>query len=135
MAFSSTHPIDSYHPRQHLGTTEFKARLEAALNSHYPDTGKELLHYDSVSVLLLLWEDDELDLDCGKEVGRLQDVLSKSYGYSTTVLKIPTARTEEWLYDTLIDFARGKTTRDLIIVYYAGHGVADRNRSPCLGDK
>lgn len=132
MAFTSTHPVDSYRPRQHLGTVEFRDRLLAALDCYYPNSSQELPHYDSVTVLLFIWEDDHHDLNCGNEVRRLRDVFERSYGYSTKVLEIPTGDTKKWMYDTVIQYGQGKTERDLVIVYYAGHGDYDPKVSPCL---
>ncbi|KAK2812727.1 hypothetical protein FQN50_001055 [Emmonsiellopsis sp. PD_5] len=135
MAFSTTHPADPYSPWEPMATEDFTTRLEAALDAYYPAGGDNLPHYDSVSVLLLLWEDDHLDLKCGNRVGRLRDVFAKSYGYSTKILQIPTIHSEAWLVDTFVDFAKDKTARDLLIVYYAGHSTTskpDPGASPCL---
>ncbi|OJD14066.1 hypothetical protein AJ78_05543 [Emergomyces pasteurianus Ep9510] len=101
-----------------------QTQAQHALDAYYPADRGNLPLYDSVSVLLLLWEDDHLDLKCGNEVKRLSDIFAKSYGYSTKILRIPITYSETWLFDVLIDFARGKTARDLLIVYYAGHGKA-----------
>ncbi|KAK2802187.1 hypothetical protein FQN51_004868 [Onygenales sp. PD_10] len=136
MAFSNTHPAEPYSPWVHMATEDFTTRLEAALDAYYPAGGDNLPRYGSVSVLLLLWEDDHLGLKCGNEVGRLRDVFAKSYGYSTKILKIPTTNPEDWLYATVVDFAKGKTARDLLILYYAGHGTTSKTggptASPCL---
>jgi hypothetical protein len=115
-----------------LGTEEFKAKLQAAMDAHYPSDRANLPHYDSVSVLLLLWENDHLDLQCINEVERLRDVFAKSYGYSTKISRIPLVNSETWLYDAFVDCAKGKSSKDLLIVYYAGHATAIRDRSPCI---
>ncbi|PGH14240.1 hypothetical protein AJ80_05979 [Polytolypa hystricis UAMH7299] len=133
MAFSPTHPINSYIPKQPLTTSGFKAKLITALSAYYPENEGELPHYDSVSVLLLLWEDDHLDLKCGNEVGRLRDIFAKLYGHSTQIVKIPTAANHNtWLLDFFVDFVKDKTERDLVIIYYASHRDTIPNGSPCM---
>ena len=130
---SATHPANAYGAPQHLNTQEFLARLSRALRAYYPENLSDVPHYDSVSVLLLLWDDDDEGLKCRVELECLERTFRLTYGYSTTIAEIPskTSCSETWLSEKVADFTRGKTRRDLVIVFYAGHGEATAD-NPCI---
>lgn len=116
-----------------MSTAEFQITIDRALRAYYPENINSLPHYDSVSVLLLLWDNDHKDLRCRNEVERLSDIFRLSYGYSTKISEIPAqGNPERWLYGCFEEFSKDKTARDLLIVYYAGHGMYDKSGSPCI---
>ena len=79
--------------------------------------------YHRVQVLLVQWEDEDLGVD--EEVGKLEAVFSrghpKGYNFHTQRYSIPNDRSEDQLALRLMDFRKGATDKDLLIVYYAGH--------------
>lgn len=85
--------------------------------------------YKNVRVLLLQWEDDDLQID--QEVERLAYVFSApnpvGYNYTTERWSIPSTNSDgdepcDLLNQRLVKFKRGATQEDLLILYYAGHG-------------
>ena len=81
-------------------------------------------HFDHVSVLLLMWEND--DLGAEKEVRALGETFSKRYGYAVSVGKIPHRGGDggayTWTYDTLREFKKKcDGPNNLMVVYYSGH--------------
>lgn len=75
--------------------------------------------YDNVEVLLLQWEDD--DLGVNTEIEKLNDVLRSRYNFTTYVRRIPSEDAEDYLTETILQFRKGKSFRDLLMVYYGGH--------------
>ena len=85
--------------------------------------------YNRVKVLLLKWEDDDLQIN--DEVNRLAYVFSArrpdGYNFITESWSIPSGLEEgddpeDLLNNRLLQFRRGATERDLLILYYGGHG-------------
>ncbi|PGG96554.1 hypothetical protein AJ79_09534 [Helicocarpus griseus UAMH5409] len=101
-----------------MDTRQFKSRLETAIKDSYPEN--KTSNYDSVTVHLLLWDNDHLDLKRGEEVERLRDVFATHYGYSAKMSYIPITAHDNWLFDAFLEYGNDKTARDLVIVYYAG---------------
>lgn len=85
--------------------------------------GWPLSRYQNVQVLLVQWEHEDLGVD--GEVENLGVVFSASYpkGYNfyTHRYSIPDDNSEDELTRRLLDFRRGATDNDLLILYYAGH--------------
>ena len=85
--------------------------------------GWPLSKYHRVQVLLIQWEDE--DLGVGEEVGKLEAVFScshpRGYNFHTQRYSIPNDDPEDQLTRRLLDFRKGATDKDLLIVYYAGH--------------
>ena len=88
-------------------------------------------HHD-VRVLLVQWEDENLGVD--EEVEKLEAVLSsdypKGYNFYTQRYSIPNDDPEGALVRRLLDFRKGATESDLLILYYAGH--AGGNAQECI---
>jgi hypothetical protein len=91
--------------------------------------------YDEVHVLLLGWEHDEDDNDNNKDMRqglqKLEVVLDRFFNYRTySEWRIPQDQPTAALNRRLQDFrAAYNKRRNLMIVYYAGHGAVDRDRS------
>ena len=85
--------------------------------------GWPLSKYRRVQVLLIQWEDEDLGVD--EEVRKLEAVFScghpKGYNFHTQRYSIPNDDPEDQLTLRLMDFRKGATDEDLLIVYYAGH--------------
>ena len=94
--------------------------------------GWPLSKYHRVQVLLVQWEDEDLGVD--EEVGKLEAVFScglpKGYNFHTQRYSIPNDDPEDSLTRCLLDFRKGATDEDLLIVYYAGH--AGGNAQECF---
>ncbi len=94
--------------------------------------GWPLSKYHDVRVLLVQWEDENLGVD--GEVERLEAVFSsnypKGYNFYTQRYSIPNDEPEDQLGRRLMDFRKGATKNDLLILYYAGH--AGGNAQECI---
>lgn len=93
-----------------------------------PTPNNELISkYDSVHVLLLYWDAD--DLGVKTEVENLEALLSgNQFNFKTKTWKIPSESPREKLAERLMTFQEYKDIGDLLIVYYAGHGYGDEQR-------
>ncbi|PGH00779.1 hypothetical protein AJ79_08117 [Helicocarpus griseus UAMH5409] len=87
--FSPIKSLQFFRPGDSLPIREFKDRLEPAVDAHYPENQRNMPHYDSVSVLLLIWDDDQYDLGCGRDLSRLSDVFSKLSAKNVPVFTNP----------------------------------------------
>ena len=85
--------------------------------------GWPLSKYLDVRVLLVQWEDENLGVD--EEVKNLEAVFSsnypKGYNFYTQRYSIPDDDSEDQLARRLLDFRKGASENDLLILYYAGH--------------
>ena len=85
--------------------------------------GWPLSKYRNVRVLLVQWGDENLGVD--EEVTKLEAVLSsdrpKGYNFYTQRYSIPNDNSEDELTRRLLEFRKGATDNDLLILYYAGH--------------
>ena len=79
--------------------------------------------YSHVDVLLLQWEEDDLTVD--SEVKGLQDVFATKCNFATHRWRIPSHDPEGSLLNRILEFKRGKTDKDLLILYYGGHAGGD----------
>ena len=101
--------------------------MEQATQDAFPNADKS--RYSAVSVLLLSWEDDDLQVII--EVKRLRRVFEELYGFSTDQWSIPSSDSHGEMQDRLRAFITTHGKEDaLLIVYYGGHGYLDENRLP-----
>jgi len=80
-----------------------------------------LADYDTVTALLLYWEED--DLNVKPEVVKLECLLKDDFGFSTTTALIPSENPKAELQYQLAAFVKqhSLSKKSLSIVYYAGH--------------
>ncbi|MCJ1346850.1 hypothetical protein MMC31_005068 [Peltigera leucophlebia] len=83
--------------------------------------------YKKVSVLLTWWENDDEIKDVERDLSELQRVFETDYNYHCTRYCIPRQLSESThqsaLRQQMEDFALLGTSEDLLIFYYAGHGL------------
>ena len=82
--------------------------------------------YSHVDVLLLQWEDDDLMVD--GEIQELEKVFANGCNFATHRWSIPSRHPEDKLIGRILEFKRGKTDNDLLILYYGGHAGGDPQR-------
>ncbi|KAK4198018.1 hypothetical protein QBC40DRAFT_96539 [Triangularia verruculosa] len=96
----------------------FVSQLTDAVSKAWPkrfSTG-----YSAVKVLLISWENDDLDVD--DEIRPLTSVLSHLYHYDVEVWKIPTTKPSIRLSTKVTSLLEGHGNEgNLVIIYYAGH--------------
>ena len=81
--------------------------------------------YNTVHVLLVSWEED--DLKVIDEVEELEKVFDRTYGFCTERYQIPSDNSQLQATRRWIDFLdHAKSKKDLLIIYYAGHGGEER---------
>lgn len=87
--------------------------------------------YESVNVLLVYWEDD--DLGCLEEINAFKSLFVHGWHYDVHMVSIPTERSQAALQSDLSQFVLlyGSTVQSLLVIYYAGHGdpSIDRKRA------
>ena len=79
--------------------------------------------YSNVDVLLLQWEGDDLKVD--SEIKELEYVFATRCHFTTHRWSIPSIDPEDSLIHRILQFKRGKTKDDLLILYYGGHAGGD----------
>ncbi|KAL8815419.1 MAG: hypothetical protein Q9223_005443 [Gallowayella weberi] len=83
--------------------------------------------YSDVNVLLLSWEDD--DLDVVTEITELSTVFSQVYGYETDHYRIPSTQSHIALARKILEsLLASDSSEKLLIVYYGGHGYMNDQR-------
>ncbi|KAF4911351.1 hypothetical protein CGCVW01_v011433 [Colletotrichum viniferum] len=93
--------------------------------------------YSSAQALLLYWQDDP-DLNVGSSVKELSEVLDQYYRYTFSISPIPSSSEAcknpwRWLSRKITDFVEDRDQRDVLkIVYYNGHSYLDGNREMVL---
>ncbi|KAL9610414.1 MAG: hypothetical protein Q9167_004869 [Letrouitia subvulpina] len=101
--------------------------LNQSLRSGFLHSGE----YESVNVLLMHWEDD--DLGCLEELNMVKSFFEDSWHYNVHILSIPSERSQAALQSDLSQFILlyGSTVQSLLVIYYAGHGdpSLDRKRA------
>lgn len=78
--------------------------------------------------LLIYWEDD--DLNVKPEVDDLREVLETTYRFKTDTVLIPSAKSVHLLLmkEVVECVEHWEGSDNLMIVYYAGHGVINDRR-------
>ena len=126
-----TDPVGSSRGRTTAGQEEEKEEKEEEEEIQEPFDSKSrkwvkgwpVSKYHHVRVLLVQWEDENLGVD--EEVRNLEAVFSsgypKGYNFHTQRYSIPNDTPEDQLARRLLDFRKGATDNDLLILYYAGH--------------
>lgn len=101
-------------------THSYQAAKRAFPNSAYS-------RYKEVQVLLIRWEEDELEVEW--EMEELRKVFRDMYGFSTEQFLIPTQNSHRKLNHKALSFVEEHEKEDmLLLVYYAGHGVINKAR-------
>ncbi|KAL8789317.1 MAG: hypothetical protein Q9213_001240 [Squamulea squamosa] len=120
---SSLHP-DRY-DHDHISSLEiFSQDLQKAIANSFP---RPKTLYTSVHVLLLRWAEDDLNVQ--QELSTLKGVFENQYNFATEQWDIPSQNPTRALQAKLYDFQICHQSEDeLLIVYYGGHGDADRRR-------
>ncbi|KAL8748207.1 MAG: hypothetical protein Q9190_000026 [Brigantiaea leucoxantha] len=118
---SVTHPRSFDH--KHVESLEiFAADLDAALKSSFP---LPQYPYSAVYVLLLRWADDDLGVQT--EMSRLGALLEHKFRFDVEEWYIPSTSSTRALQTKLYNFQNAhQVENELLIVYYGGHGEADR---------
>ncbi|KAH7377993.1 hypothetical protein BKA64DRAFT_714496 [Cadophora sp. MPI-SDFR-AT-0126] len=103
---------------------EFAEALELSANRALPNRG--LTRYKDVQVLLLRWEEDELEVEW--ELNDLAKVF-RDYGFSTDPWLIPTQSPLRKMMAKALKFIDDHESPDtLLIVYYGGHAKINEAR-------
>lgn len=121
----ATHPVEAVRGSSAASLEEEDIQEPADSANRRWHQGWPLSKYRSVQVLLVQWEDEDLGVD--DEVAKLAAVFSsthpKGYNYHTQRYSIPNEEPEDQLTLRLLDFRKGATEGDLLILYYAGHAT------------
>ncbi|KAL8655282.1 MAG: hypothetical protein Q9210_000985 [Variospora velana] len=120
---SSLHP-DKY-DNEHISKLEvFTTDLREAIYTSFP---RLTTPYTSVHVLLLSWAED--DLNVLEELIVLKRVFENQFRFATEQWDIPSQNSTRAVQTKLYDFQDAhQDENELLIVYYGGHGDADRRR-------
>lgn len=112
----------------HSNAKTFKDEVNQAIQGAFPKTDN--FRYTAVHVLLLSWEEGDLDPPCSEEIRKLCRVFENRYRFAVEEWKIPSdPRSHTLCRNKLSAFVQAHDHRDvLLIVYYAGHGELDRDR-------
>lgn len=112
----------------------FVRDVSRTLKRSYPRTSSGIDHYDKAHCLFLRWEED--DLGTQAEIDELRPLIEglcftdSSESFTTDQYTIPSEDSFDSLEVVLVNkraqFA--KTSRDLLIIYYGGHGEVNKNR-------
>ena len=97
-----------------------QAKLEESARTRPPRPESP---YSNVDVLLLQWESDDLKVD--GEIKELEHVFATRCNFTTHRWRIPSVDPEDSLIHRILQFKRGKTEKDLLILYYGGHAGGD----------
>ncbi|KAL9015742.1 MAG: hypothetical protein Q9185_006882, partial [Variospora sp. 1 TL-2023] len=120
---SLLHP-DKY-DHEHISKLQvFTSDLREAIYTSFP---RLTTPYTSVHVLLLRWAED--DLNVLEELTILKGVFETQFRFATEQWDIPSQNSTRALQSKLYDFQDAhQDENELLIVYYGGHGDADRRR-------
>lgn len=99
---------------------QMQAQLDESARTRPP---RPTSPYSHVDVLLLQWEGDDLKVD--SEIKELQRVFSRMCNFTTHTWSIPSTDPEDNLIHRILQFKKGKTEKDLLILYYGGHAGGD----------
>ncbi|KAL2064350.1 hypothetical protein VTL71DRAFT_4844 [Oculimacula yallundae] len=122
---SATH--DTRRAEYHMKDLDaFAKDLQNAANRAFPNEGRAQGRYSRVSVLLLRWEDDEMNVEW--ELDDLGKVFGK-YGFETEKWLIPSKNSHLKLMSKVVDVVEEHDgDGGLVIVYYAGHASINASR-------
>lgn len=102
----------------------FTKDLQDAISDSFP---RPKAPYTSVHVLLLRWVEDDLNVQ--EELTSLKRVFEHQFRFATEQWDIPSQNPTRALQTRLYDFQDAhQSENELLIVYYGGHGDADRRR-------
>lgn len=106
----------------HTSMKTFGEALQAAANAVFPNK-RAWSRYSRVSVLLISWSDEDPKLPVSLEIEKLHKVFQDVYGYDTEHWNIPDQNCHHKLTKKIVDFVEptDESTKELKIVYYAGH--------------
>ena len=99
---------------------QMQAQLDESVRTRPPRPESP---YSNVDVLLLQWESDDLKVD--SEVQELEHVFATRCRFKTHRWSIPSIDPEDSLIHRILQFKKGKTENDLLILYYGGHAGGD----------
>ncbi len=102
----------------------------------YPKTYHPLFQYSKyhkVEVLLLRWEDD--DLEVSVEIEKLDKLLKSKYNFTTFSCQIPSIDPDDYLTQEILRFRTGKGPGDLLLVYYGGHAAGSDTACTFIANK
>ncbi len=99
---------------------QMQAQLDESARTRPP---RPISPYNHVDVLLLQWEGDDLKVD--SETKELEHVFATRCHFTTHRWSIPSIDPEDNLIHRILQFKRGKTEEDLLILYYGGHAGGD----------
>lgn len=120
---SPLHPTRYDH--EHVEKLEdFANDLNQALKNSFP-APRNSYPYTAVYVLLLRWTDDDLMVQ--SEVSSLRNVLERQFSFNVEEWRIPGRGAYRALQEKVYGFQNAhQSESELLIVYYGGHGEADR---------
>ncbi|KAL8732293.1 MAG: hypothetical protein Q9166_002865 [cf. Caloplaca sp. 2 TL-2023] len=120
---SSIHP-DRYDHDHIISLEIFSKDLQKAISNSFP---RPKTLYTAVHVLLLRWAEDDLNVQ--EELATLKRVFESQFRFATEQWDIPSQNSTRALQTKLYNFQDTHQSEDeLLIVYYGGHGDADRRR-------
>ncbi|KAL8680082.1 MAG: hypothetical protein Q9224_006975, partial [Gallowayella concinna] len=120
---SSLHP-DGYDNAHISNLDVFCQDLQKAIANSFP---RPKTLYIAVHVLLLRWAEDDLNVQ--EELTVLKTVFEDQFKFATEQWDIPSHNSTRALQTKLYDFQNAHQSEDeLLILYYGGHGDADRRR-------
>ncbi|RGP80476.1 hypothetical protein FLONG3_1404 [Fusarium longipes] len=129
----STHDTTKSH--HHMENFErFIQDLQTSAKRAFPNSAYS--RYSDVQVLLIRWEEDELQVE--DELNELKRVFDL-YGFITDRFLIPTSNSHRKLNQKVLSFVEEHEHEDtLLIIYYGGHGSINKARQStwcCKSDK
>jgi len=112
--------------KPHVLLETFTSDLTQSLKRVFPTVQRR---YAGVCVLLVRWEDDDLNTE--SEIKDLDEIFQKTYNYITERGLIPSKNAYNSLEWTIAQFKRKYDSPDnLLIFYYGGHGVGGGATNP-----
>ncbi|CAF3502709.1 unnamed protein product [Fusarium graminearum] len=129
----STHDTEKSH--HHIEDFErFVEDLQTSAKRAFPNS--DYSRYNDVQVLLIQWDEDELQVE--GELNELRRVFNL-YGFTTTKFRIPTSNSHRKLNQKVLSFVEEHENEDaLLVIYYGGHGIINKARQStwsCKRDK
>ena len=96
--------------------------LNQALKESFPLNAHP---YTAVYVLMLRWTEDDLNVQ--SEIDQLREVFEQQFRFETEEWQIPSSNSTRSLQYKLFELQHAhQNESELLIVYYGGHGEADR---------